>query len=301
MKTNIKKGFIWLGLSILMMVFWIIGLYSGNLIFPSDLMEMEAETNTGGEWLFFLVCITNTWIILYFIYNSRYKGWSLTGIVFIVGFAIQFFMSQIETIWFNDSLKLSMNGIWAIITGGAVLHLLFSPTAVWLTGNFKQSRENDKKHFIFDPLTTIKKTILLSVLVWPLIYFLAGYFIAWQFPEVRMFYTGTTDLTSFYSIMKENVISGLFFFSILRGVIWVLIALLVLHGTLGSPLKKGILLGLLFAILGSSGLLIPNPIMPFMVRMAHLVETAPSSFLWGFIIAWFFSEYGTLTLTPKAK
>ena len=130
------------------------------------------------------------------------------------------------------------------------------------------------------------KIILLSVIIWPLIYFLAGYLIAWQFSEIRQYYSGTTEMDSFLSMMKANFASGLYFFQILRGVLWVLIALLVLAATRGSWIRKGIILGLLLAVLGSSQLLLPNPIMPEAVRMGHLLETAPSSFVWGVVLAW---------------
>jgi hypothetical protein len=63
----------------------------------------------------------------------------------------------------------------------------------------------------------------------------------------------------------------------------------------GAMVHKGVVLGLLFTVLGSSGLILPNPVMPDMVRMAHLIETAPSSFIWGFIIAWSFGEFSTDT------
>jgi hypothetical protein len=46
-----------------------------------------------------------------------------------------------------------------------------------------------------------------------------------------------------------------------------------------------LILGLLFTVLGSAQLLIPNPYMPEPVRMAHLLETAVSDFIWGVIIA----------------
>ena len=100
-------------------------------------------------------------------------------------------------------------------------------------------------------------------------------------------------LASFFSIMKENVISGLYYFQIFRGVLWVLIAYLVLVSTEGTLLRKGLILGLLLSLLGSSQLLLPNPIMPYMVRMGHLVETATSSFIWGFILAWSFEKFTT--------
>ena len=45
---------------------------------------------------------------------------------------------------------------------------------------------------------------------------------------------------------------------------------------------------LLFAVLMNAQLLLPNPFMPFDVRMIHIVETAPSNFLLGFWIGWLF-------------
>jgi hypothetical protein len=298
MKTHIKRVSIWLGLSILMMIFWIIGIVIGNTIFPSNLMDQASESDNN-VWLFLLVCSLNTLIILYFIYNARYKGWKLAGILFFVTFGIQYFMSQIETIWFNDSLKLSMNGILAIVSGGAIMALLFSPTSAWLTGNFRPFDQSLSGKVKWDLLRYAKQIVLLSVIVWPLIYFLAGYLIAWQFTDVRMFYSGTGEIASFGSIMKDNFISGLYFFQIFRGFMWILIGLLVLMATEGSWINKGTILGLLFAILGSSGLLLPNPVMPFMVRMAHFIETFPSSFIWGLIIAWSFREFTIREVTQS--
>ncbi|MCK4700962.1 MAG: hypothetical protein KAT38_11520, partial [Bacteroidales bacterium] len=101
---------------------------------------------------------------------------------------------------------------------------------------------------------------------------------------------GTVEMDSFPSMMKANFASGLYFFQILRGVLWILIALPALAVTRGSLMHKGLIIGLLFAVLSSSQLLLPNPFMSDMVRMGHLIETAPSNFLWGFIIAWCFGK-----------
>jgi hypothetical protein len=292
MNSTLKKVFIWLGLSILMMIFWIAGLTIGNMIFPSNLMEMSSDSNSSLP-MFFLVCALNAGIIFYFINNAWLTGWKLAGIVFLVSFGIQYFMSQIETVWFNESLKLSRNAILAIVSGGAVMTLLFSPTATWFTGNFGSSHKSANGSLNWDLKRMIMRIILISVVIWPVVYFLAGYLIAWQFTEVRLYYSGTAEMATFFSIMKDNVESGLYFFQIFRGVCWILIGLIVIGSIKGTWIHKGIILGLLFAILGSSGLILPNPVMPDMVRMAHLIETAPSSFLWGFIIAWFFKEVST--------
>ena len=273
------------------MIFWIIGLMIGNAIFPSSITEMSADSNSNMELMLFLTCALNTWVILYFINNTQCKGWKLAKTIFLVTFGIQYFMSQIETLWFNDSIDFPINGIWAIVSGGAIMILLFSVTATWFTGNFSPLQKSAGVKAKVDLVPMIKKILLFSVVVWPVIYFLDGYLIAWQFAEVRLLYSGTAEMASFLSIMKANVASGLYFFQILRGVLWILIALPALAVTRGLLMRKGVILGLLFAFLGSSQLLIPNPFMSDMVRMAHLIETASSMFLWGFMIAWYFGKF----------
>lgn len=280
----LKKIAIWFGLSILMMILWVVGLMLGNMVFPSNLMEMETDNDGTAGFIFLLVSALNAGIILKLIYKARYTGWKLAGLVFLVSFGIQYFMSQIETVWFNDSLGLPGNGIAAIVLGGAFTLIAFIAIAIWITGKFKSvtDKSNDTQGSGF----IVKKILLLSAVIWPLIYFAFGYFVAWQFEDVRLLYSGTTEIDSFVEVMKGNFQSGLYLFQIFRGFLWVFIGILVLRIARGTRISKGILLGLLFTILGSSGLLLPNPIMPEMVRMAHLLETSTSSFIWGFIIAW---------------
>lgn len=294
MNKILKRAPIWLALSLLMMIFWIIGIFIGNAVFPSSLMKMPVDSNSNAELMLFLTCTLNTWVILYFIYNSKGKGWKLVGVLFLVTFGIQYFMSQIETLWFNDSLNFPIQGIWAIVSGGAIMTLLVSIMATWLTGNFKYKTEYKSRKAKVDIVPMLKWVILLAVIIWPLVYFMAGYLIAWQFTEVRLFYSGTTEMGSFQSIMRGNVASGLYFFQIFRGVLWVLIAYLVMVSTEGSLIHKGIILGLLLSFLGSSQLLLPNPYMSDTIRIAHLAETASSSFLWGLILAWCIGKFTTI-------
>jgi hypothetical protein len=290
MKTNMKKGLIWLGLSILMTIFWIVGLIIGNAIFPSSITEMSADSDSSGGLILLLICALNTLVVLYFIYNSQCKGWKLVGTIFLITFGLQYFMSQIETLWFNESINSPIKGILAVVSGGFIMNLLFSVTATWFTGNFSLLKKSAGEKTKVELAPIVKYFLLLSIVVWPVIYFLAGYFIAWQFAEVRLFYSGTVEMDSFLSMMKANVASGLYFFQILRGVLWILIALPALAVIRGSLMRKGVIIGLLFAVLSGSQLLLPNPFMSDMVRMAHIIETAPSNFLWGFIIAWCFGK-----------
>lgn len=288
--TNMKKVLIWLGLSILMAIFWIVGLMIGNALFPSSITEMSADPDSSGGLILLLICALNTFVVLYFIYNSQCKSWKMVGIIFLITFGLQYFMSQVETLWFNESLNFPVKGILAIVSGGAIMNLLFSVTATWFTGNFRLIKESTVERTKVELISMVKYFLLLSIIVWPVIYFLAGYFIAWQFADVRLFYSGTAEMDSFMSMMKENFASGLYFFQILRGILWILIALPAVAVIRGSLIRKGVIIGLLFAVLSGSQLLIPNPFMPYMVRIGHLIETTPSNFLWGFIIAWCFGK-----------
>ena len=84
--------------------------------------------------------------------------------------------------------------------------------------------------------------------------------------------------------MASNFEEGLYRFQILRGFLWVGIGATIIHATDGSVHKKSLIVALLLAVLSSSQLLISNPIMPEGVRMAHLLETGTSNFVWGIIM-----------------
>ena len=72
---------------------------------------------------------------------------------------------------------------------------------------------------------------------------------------------------------------------------------LVMRITRGSRLEKALATGVLFAVVMTSGLLLPNPYMPFEVRMVHLVETAPSNFLFGALLVWLLGQSHDRALT----
>ena len=282
MKT-FKKISIWLSLSFLTMVFWIMGLMIAGQLFPGALNEVDSDTSNG-EVMLFIICTMNTAVLLLFIYNAQIKGWKLVTTLFIVTFGLQYFLSQIETIWFNGALKMSHELILTIVVAGFIMNLLVSISATWLTGGFKFKSVPFPKYQGSRP-KLIANMLLLAAIIWPMIYMAAGYYIAWQFEPVRIYYNGSSVMEPFYKLMIENITSGLYAFQIFRGFIWIGIGYLILISLQCAPFKKALILGLLFSVISSSQLLLPNPIMPEMVRVAHLIETSSSNFIWGFILA----------------
>jgi len=62
------------------------------------------------------------------------------------------------------------------------------------------------------------------------------------------------------------------------------LALPVIRMMKGHWWEAGLAVGLLFAVLMNSQLLLPNPYMPEAVRLTHLAETASSNFIFGWLI-----------------
>lgn len=295
MNMYFKQFVLWIALSLLMCILWIAGMMIGNAIFPSSLMDDAGESSPSGmQWLL-LVCLLNTAVVMIFIANSQINGWRLAILLFLITFGIQFFMAQIETVWFNDTLQMPVNSILAVTVGGAIMNLAFGIVAVWAMGKFNKTTVPQVA--INKPLvkSLITRMLILAVLVWPTVYFLAGYFIAWQFAEIRQYYSGTTAMDSLFVMMQENVRSGLYLFQIFRGFLWVFIVALVMYSLKGPMWRRAIILGLLLSLLGGSQLLLPNPIMPEMVRTGHLLEITISNFVWGILLAWLLNKFFSKT------
>jgi hypothetical protein len=126
--------------------------------------------------------------------------------------------------------------------------------------------------------------------VYLILYFTFGYFIAWKTPGVPEYY-GSTDPGSFFAQMGTVLRNTpwLIPFQILRAMFWVALALPVIRMLKGRWPETAIALGSLFAVM-TAPLLLPNPYMPEPVRMAHLVETGSSNFIFGVFIGWLLSQ-----------
>jgi len=235
----------------------------------------------------FIVVILNTTVLTYAIIRSKWYGPRLIGVVFITLFGIQTFMSQIETLIFIPSI----NAI-PIFIMGLVTAAIFSPPAVIILGKMHREPETDEKNVRLIMLgREWAWKLCVTAALFVILYFTFGYFIAWQNPAVREFYGG--ELIGFVphmmTIVQDN--PRLVPFQVLRAMLWVALALPVIRMMKGKLWETALTVGLLFAVLLNSQLLIPNPYMPEAVRMAHLVETAPSIFIFGLIVVWLLSRH----------
>src|SRR6185503_7276004 len=166
---------------------------------------------------------------------------------------------------------------------GLIIAAIFSPLAVLILGKAR-SRTNGAANELRLPLSSWILRVALIVVAYVVIYFTFGYFIAWKNEAVVAYYGGS-DPGSFFTHMGNVLRSEplLILLQIGRALLWTAIAVPVINMMNGKRWEAGLAVALLFAMT-SAQLLIPNPLMPAAVRMAHLVETVTSNFLFGWLV-----------------
>jgi len=81
---------------------------------------------------------------------------------------------------------------------------------------------------------------------------------------------------------------------VVRGLAFGAIVLLIAQRCDGGRLERALVAGLTLAVLGGAApLVMPNPLMPAAIRLAHLFEVVPSMFAFAALLAW--------TLTPRRR
>jgi hypothetical protein len=137
--------------------------------------------------------------------------------------------------------------------------------------------------------------MVLSAIIYPVIYETFGYYVAWQNEHLRLFYSKSPELQPFFSQLPGFFSEGIYFFQVLRGILWVAITMPVVLLLRQKMFFQYALVGMVSA-LPAIMLFIPNPFMPADIAMSHFVETSTSNFLWGLVIV-----YATNRLIAERK
>jgi len=285
-----KTGLIFLTRFILLTALYFIcfAVVSGALISVPASQTPSDQANAG--LALFVVSLLNTAVLGYVILRSRWGGWKLIIAVFLVYFGIVTVMSQIETAFFISRLPAGM--LPRIILAGALFAALFSPLAVLILGKRRSPAPDARlaSRLKMPGREWLWKELLIIV-AYLMLYFTFGYFIAWRNPAVRTYYGGS-DPGGFFLQLSGTFrdMPWLFPLQALRAVLWTALAALIVHLLKGRWLEAGLAVALSFSVVMNSHLLIPNPFMPPEVRMAHLLETTTSNFIFGCFVVWILSR-----------
>lgn len=234
------------------------------------------------------LCLVSTLVLAYPILRSRWHGFKLIATVFLVFFGTQTFQAQIETLYFAGSLGFRVGEVMAIVLAGTLVALFYAPAAVAILGKLRPSDRPESGARPLGPRRRFVERALLLAAIYAGLYFAFGYFVAWRSPAVRELYTGSTELRPFLAHMADLVRGdpAIVPWQLLRGVLWVGLAIPVIKMMKGRRWETSLALGLLFGLLLTAPLLLPNPYMSAPVRLAHFLETSTSTFIYGWLVGW---------------
>jgi hypothetical protein len=220
------------------------------------------------------------------ILRSHWSGWRLTAVIFVVYFGTVTFMSQIESLVYLGG-QMPEGLVSGLFVMGLFTAAVFSPIAVLTLGKWRsQALAGEARNARLD-IGAWGWRVAVAGMVFLALYYLFGYYIAWQDPELRAYYGGT-DPGSFLAQM-QSVVQGtpwMLPLQYVRGLLWVGLGMLIIRSMAGAWWQAGLAVALLFSV-PSLYLLFPNPVMPDFPRITHLIETLPYQFMFGWFLAWF--------------
>jgi hypothetical protein len=283
---NVKNILVFIGRVLLLAILGVIVNIVSSAITPRPEIVKVATGVSAGQTMLLLLLdrLVVAFIFAYILENTNLRGLRLAGLMFWLAFGITTFVMQIETIVFGSAFPmLSTLDVIKLAFTALVGTLLFVPLSMLVMGKWKNNdvpvRPLFKKEYLL-PLA------ILSV-VFPILYFFFGFFVAWQSAAVREFYA-TTTITSAQPLLT--------IIQVARGVLWVLagLPLLVLFEKRCHAIIASILC---YSLLTSFSLILPNPLMPEAVRLTHLVEISTSMAIFGALFGWLM----TMKEFPRTK
>ncbi len=255
----------------------------------------KAATRNGNPFALVYVLITIGWICLAITFIVKHSRWKASRLIPALMFSLFFvysFMAQIETFFFSSAFHiLTKTDIFLIMIANGVIIFAGVPLAVKLFGKERRAeiekRDKNLPAFSFSELMIKLSLIGVSYMI---IYFVFGYYVAWQVKDLRIFYSGHPEDNGFISTLANNFHQNpvIYPFQFVRGVLFGLFVL-PLAGMFKE--RHGVLLISLILVFLSLGisLIIPNFLFPDTVRWAHFAEMISSMFVFA-IIVWFVYE-----------
>jgi hypothetical protein len=267
---------------------------------PAEMVESAPQEGANTLPLLLIVTAVDALLLSLVVTQSRWSGWPLmVGLTFAF-YGVNTLVGQIEAVVFLTplgerwgagsipALTMPLDFILAQFIIGAALAVVGVPLAVLLFGKAKRGEE--RRPFALNLGISGWEWVWklgAVILLYELLYFGFGYFVAWRNPAVQAFYQGT-DPGSFLAQMRNVVTETptLMPFQALRALLWTAFALPVISMLRDRPWLGALLTGLLLSLPMNVPHIVPNPYMPPAVRTAHFIETASSTFIFGVLMFW---------------
>lgn len=276
--------------AVLVLLYFILFAVGGALVAPY-LPDMPAEPGPVPEMTALLiVCGLTVLVIMLMIHSSRWHGWKLVLSMSVAFYLVMTLVTQLEAWYFLLGVTIGPELMFRLFLQGIPTAFIFIPLAVLIMGRLKASG-NDPASAGIAPMRLKEWLWKLGVLylAYLVLYYTAGYFIAWQNPEVRAFYGSPGEALPFLQQMVHIFTEDPWLtpYQLLRTLIWVAGAYPIIRGSRLPFWQTALIVALALSVPQNIGHLLPNSLIPSnSVRMSHLIETATSTFVFGLIVTW---------------
>ena len=236
-----------------------------------------------------IVSLIMTLMLAYLTLRSRWHGWKLAGALSLIFYVLYTFLSWIELLAFPAVSRQMPKGFLTpgMLIQGLILAIPFSLLSVWIMGKIKEEvGENEPNDRLQMPASEWIWKLASAAILYVIVYFTFGYYVAWRTPGLPEFYGGTdpgTFLGQLGNVMRDT--PWLFLLQIFRGLIWARMGCLIILMHKGKAWEVILATGISFSVLMSASLLFPNPFMPPFVAHAHTIELVSSNFLYGILLS----------------
>jgi len=272
---------------------------TGNAIMPYSPGFKELGSSSNPSGLFFMLLNSGwTCFTIYFIIkHTLYRGKALFLNLLFIMFFVQCFMTQIETLFFGNAFPvLTKTDIFLIMMASLIPLMVIIPLIMKFFIE-KTEEENigiTNQSLQAKPLLNVKVILFkLGIIgvIYLFVYMLFGYFVAWQFEKLRIFYTGSAEKLGFFGQLLNNLVTNpvIYPFQIIRGILFAIFILPLIK--MIDKNKTAFITSICLVYLSTAVMLIiPNALFPDIVRYGHLIEMFTSMLLFGLIVGnifWF--------------
>ncbi|HEX6269002.1 MAG TPA: hypothetical protein VFZ43_02100 [Anaerolineales bacterium] len=287
----IGKSVVWalrfVGLVVLYFILFAVG---GGLVAPYLPVGTAEPGPVPANIGLLIVCAATVVVIMLMVHSSRWHGWKLILSMSVAFYLVMTLVTQLESWYFLLGITIGPELMTRLFLQGIPTAFIFIPVAILVIGRVRSpGEEADSPEIVPMPLKEWLWKLGVIYVAYLVLYYSAGYFIAWQNPDVRAFYGSPGPALPFFQQMANIFLNDPWLtpYQLLRTLVWVAGAYLIIRGSRLPLWQTALIVGLVLSVPQNIGHILPNPLMPIAtVRMSHLIETASSTFIFGLIVTW---------------
>ncbi len=248
---------------------------------------LNAEQQALSAALLPVVSVIMASMLAYLGLRSRWHGWKLAGALFGIYYILNAFLGWVEVLAFPAvGNQMPPGMLTSMLTSALIVGIPFSLLAVWILGKTRPDPDDAKlARRLQMPVSEWAWKLIAAALLYVVVYFTFGYYVAWRTPGLPAFYGGSdpgTYLGQLANVLRDT--PWLYPLQVARGLIWAATGCVILAMHKGRTWEAALATGLAFTVTMNAGMIFPNPFMPPLVQQAHTIELVTSNLLYGVLL-----------------